>query len=351
MNTLNNEQTTVGIDRFQPTLGKLVFPLVAIVIVLVISYSVKFYFYNDSNQVAWGVFGDYFGGVAGPIIGVFTVWGAWYAYVAQREANLIAINQFKEQNKITTFFELMNLYQTKVSSISFDSENGRNAIRELLDQYRRRYNISLMELIKVELCKHGINNSYGSYQCDVFRSVEISGFGELELIDNDSTNNEIHEMLMGADFELRQKLVNFYFEKAKIKSINDLILAFSSTLSDDDVYKLFLKIDESMYFDFGNEMGHYFRNIAQILLYISGCESKEDEFRRIFRAQFSRFEIAFLAYNCLSTRTSLRFNKLVMKYDMFDDFFPGDTIFEMNGVFRYLLRNKNRNLLHASRDA
>lgn len=347
---MKHEQSPVKNDNFQPTLRKLVIPLAAIIAILAVVYFIKFNYYNDKSQTIWGAFGDYFGGVAGPIIGVFTVWGAWYAYVAQRDANRIATNQFEEQNKITTFFELMSLYQTKTSSISLNSATGRSAIGEILIQYKKRYYVTLLELAKAEIQRTGINSKYGSFQCDVFRSVEHSGFGELDIIDEYDSNETIHEVLISADSILRQTVVNYYFTNATQKSINELLRVYSSTLTNDDVYKLFLEIDASIYADFGNEMGHYFRNIAQILLYISACGSKEDEFRRVFRAQLSRFEIAFLAYNCLSPRTSIRFNKLVARYDMFDDFFPGDTVFEMKNVFTYLIRKKNRELLQSSSD-
>lgn len=77
----------------------------------------------------------------------------------------------------------------------------------------------------------------------------------------------------------------------------------------------------SLYMEFyqqnQNEIGHYFRNLYNIIKFIdiSTIENK-NLYTNIVRAQLSSFELFFIFYNCLSEMGNEKFKPLIEKYGL-----------------------------------
>lgn len=66
-----------------------------------------------------------------------------------------------------------------------------------------------------------------------------------------------------------------------------------------------------------NEIGHYFRNLYNIMKFVDRSDVKEKKiYTNLLRAQLSNYELALLFYNCLSKMGSEKFKPLLEKYSM-----------------------------------
>lgn len=289
-------------------------------------YCIRFSNGFSSKQDIWAQFGDYFGGVLGPIIGLMALVGAWFAYKVQFEANSQASRQFKGQNQASTFFELLKLHLQKVESFAYRETRGRSAIESLIGKYKElTYNVleklAIQELINTKR----ISDTYrGRLQLSVLRNSRILDHGIYKPMSEVHSDERIAQMIEGMNAIQLRDFLEMQFSVSDSNSKRELCEEFVRNLPTKEMLMLHLEVDEAIYNECGNEIGHYFRNLSYSLSFISTCGDQEDEYRRIFRAQLSKSEIALLAYNCVSDRTSISFNDLVVAYNLFDDLDESD---------------------------
>lgn len=70
---------------------------------------------------------------------------------------------------------------------------------------------------------------------------------------------------------------------------------------------------------YGSQLGHYFRNIYQILKFVDqGSVVNKKFYTNLLRAQLSSYELALLFFNCLSDLGIEDFKPLVEKYEFFE---------------------------------
>ncbi|WP_426008275.1 putative phage abortive infection protein [Aeromonas salmonicida] len=73
--------------------------------------------------------------------------------------------------------------------------------------------------------------------------------------------------------------------------------------------------------DFGDTLGHYFRNIYQILKLIDASSfsaQEKKDYSNMLRAQLSKYELGMLFYNCISPLGSDKFKPLLEKYEFLE---------------------------------
>lgn len=83
-----------------------------------------------------GPYGDYIGGVLNPLISVFAVFAAGFAFYAQYQANKQVQDQFKIQQLESQFYERLNLVKEEINTIYLplmkgDTLLGRKVFYEL----------------------------------------------------------------------------------------------------------------------------------------------------------------------------------------------------------------------------
>lgn len=314
------------------SLKKLLLPLAIMIALILGAYLSKFHAGLSNEQSVWGSFGDYFGGLINPIVSIVALLGAWYAYEIQVAANRMAASQFEKQNTISTFYALIDLHLKKVDSISIFSSNneytGRNAMRSILESYTSQCISEVLRIEKERLIKDGISGAYSHLQGDLLRSIASNQEISHNMFQAKSVDSAINEAMMTKTEPIRRQLIDRAFAHTREEIRIDLLIAAAQQMTLEERIDIIRKVDDQIYHDHGNEIGHYFRNMAQILLFISKSDAYGEEFRRVFRAQLSRYEIALLAYNCLSNRTSLWFNELSEKFDLFDDLYYPDIFFD-----------------------
>lgn len=131
-------------------------------ILLICAYSIKFSKNGwSSDPDAWGQFGDFLGGVLNPLVSLAALFALVISVRMQRtelkdtraeliEARKVAIEQAKtadQQRREQRFFDLLNLYQRTVDSLSYQSEkenyHGKSAIAIWLN--KSGLNLNLLE--------------------------------------------------------------------------------------------------------------------------------------------------------------------------------------------------------------
>lgn len=104
---------------------------------------------------------------------------------------------------------------------------------------------------------------------------------------------------------------------------------------------------------YGNQLGHYFRNIYQILKFIEKSNVKDKKFySNLLRAQLSSYELALLFFNCLSELGNEEFKPLVEKFEFFEhlpwmDFMSEEDI-KMYSIQAYGKTNKKLISVHSN---
>ncbi|PMO71211.1 putative phage abortive infection protein [Vibrio splendidus] len=70
---------------------------------------------------------------------------------------------------------------------------------------------------------------------------------------------------------------------------------------------------------YGHLVGHYFRNIYQILKYVDQSTVEDKKFySNLIRAQMSDYELGLLFYNCISDLGKTKFKLLIEEYEFFE---------------------------------
>ncbi|ABQ07406.1 sensor histidine kinase [Flavobacterium johnsoniae] len=108
---------------------------------------------NAKDYSKIGPYGDYIGGILNPLIAVFAVFAAGFAFYAQYEANKQVQDQFKIQQFESQFFEMLRLHKENVNEMKITGYDS--VIQETLDnekkvvQIIRSHNTKIIEGRKV----------------------------------------------------------------------------------------------------------------------------------------------------------------------------------------------------------
>lgn len=107
---------------------------------------------------------------------------------------------------------------------------------------------------------------------------------------------------------------------------------------------------------YGDQVGHYFRNIYQILKLIDEEEIENKKlYSNLLRAQLNSYELGLLFFNCISEIGNERFKPLVEKYEFFEHLprldFIADKDIKEYAVSAYGKTNEEFIRIHSSAEA
>jgi len=94
----------------------------------------------------------------------------------------------------------------------------------------------------------------------------------------------------------------------------------------EDRVRFIQRVHETFYKYYGHLLGHYFRNVHYVLEHIDSINDSE-KYSKIFRAQLSRYELALMYYNSLSSMSSESHVTLLLKYDIFNGLYSSDLFY------------------------
>ncbi len=249
-----------------------------------------------SNIGNWGAIGDFFGGVLNPMFALFS---------------LILIAHTLMQNK-------QALEQSEKAI-----EQGTKAI----EQNEKALQVSNKEL---ELTRNELANSSKALEEQAsllaVQSFETTFFNMLALHD---------KVLKNIKFNSQESYSTFFrsFEgasnpsiKNEVKSGTDAIDSISQLIGSLVNKGRFKKSAVEVFdviFDYENKLfGSYFRNLYQILLFISNStfdDKTKNKYSNILRAQLSNQELSLLMLNALSTKVDKgQFRKLLIEFSILE---------------------------------
>jgi uncharacterized membrane protein len=120
--------------------------VVVLAVVAIAAYVFKFHENGWAlDPAVWGQFGDYFGGLINPVVGIVTVYLVLLSIAIQRKELQSSLHELKQSNEALatqnaaialqsfeqTFFAWLANYRDLVSSVTFEGRTGRDAIREM----------------------------------------------------------------------------------------------------------------------------------------------------------------------------------------------------------------------------
>lgn len=133
-----------------------------------------------------------------------------------------------------------------------------------------------------------------------------------------SVQNKSSVISEGRDcFEIFYKRLKHYIETQKANSENLTIIVGGATFAETiNGYNIFYSNDQ-------NNLGHYFRNLYNIIKFVDQSEIQNKKtYTNFVRAQLSSHELAILFYNCLSEYGSEKFKPLIEKYALLKNMNP-----------------------------
>lgn len=242
-----------------------------IIIGFAVPYIIK---HNYSNQTfsGLGTIGDWFGGLANPIIGVASFLLVFAAFKLQQE-------QSNEQNRTlglqrfeTTFFQLLTFHH------------------------------SITEKLKI---------SFKLDKPTITKPIDIEDASEEEEI----ILNQTEEYLDGTGrefFSIAMKILKIYYDteinKCKEKNLRTKEKAIIESYT-------------KFYNEHQDSLGHYFRNLYHIAKYVDNTKlidgGEKKTYLGIYRAQLSAYEQILILYNCCVKELGYpKFRNLVINHDL-----------------------------------
>ena len=253
--------------------------------VVLFLFVVDVWLVNNHEGVA-GIFGDFFGGVLNPILTFLTFLGLIATIVVQRhDLRLSRIEYEKTAEALTTqsventFFNTLELHHKIADNIKFDlSVLDNSAYLEKLSGVKKFLKIA--------------SASYDSkFSEEILRDEPTPAIAAVTVFEGRAAFDEILKYLAKGAASPKQVLERYGLIQSEHNHI----------------------------------VGHYFRNLYQVLKLIDKyeestvSESSKKKYASILRAQLSTKELALLFVNCLDGVCDKgRFKNLLIKYKMFE---------------------------------
>jgi hypothetical protein len=271
----------------------------------------------SNKHDAWGSFGDLLGGLLGPILSLIAFLGFLYSFNVQRQ---LALKQSFETN----FYYQLQTHAAKASEIEIEFSDKRHkgidAFRVLTTKFR-----TIMQDNLEAQCRIDLGEKATETNPQLFNIAEIA----LRKFHSTPFNQPILAMLNKSGI---CKAIKIALTSLPPAEGENFLKAIFVCMPDDDRRKIaLLKYEEltvdlklelfrTVYDDFynlyGGQVGHYFRNMFHILSFLQDPNQPERaKFIQIYRSQLSRYEIAILFYNCLSSYSQSEFNDIVERHD------------------------------------
>ena len=324
--------------------------LLVVVFLMIALYIINFF--NSSlskNSSDWGNFGSY--------IGCITSLLAFIGVLYSIEISSQHHEKDSEQNK---FFNLLNLHRDKMYNVEYitNSEKmtiikGPDAFKKYTDLANNAFKILVLTDIFNEtiVCKpfekfEILDNLYREDE-DLFYAVTFIG----KLI---HFNQDIDYMHPSKDLfdELQSVILDINGDISRniseIKKIDGTRILDRNNLEEvangiepyveQKIWEWVQKMDFPrlvsmvmisavfIYKGYGHITGHYFRNMYYVMDTIQGFNTK-DNYKNMYRAQLSRYELALGLYNAMSKRSSSQMIELLINFDVFKDLFKNDVVF------------------------
>jgi hypothetical protein len=296
----------------------------------------------DSNN--WSAFGSYFGSVTGLLAFAGVLYSSHLSEKRAEEAEARLEQQEEESRKRyvedserAIFFQLLELHNKKSQSITYSGDshivsNQNCEGNEAFKCYVRKVNAFVtIYIVSKDIQNYNsreeLINNYSVellYIClfgnDKFDSIKCN---QINLLKNKNLNNTL---------EYNE---NYHNNWATLKS---------KTLKPNEMFEGLNYCYDIIYRDYGHILGHYFRNMYYIIDTIDNFRGDDDykqKYAKLFRAQLSRFEIALIICNAVSSQSTVKVITLLEKYEILNGFYNQD-LFYTNNIPNNTINNSQK---------
>lgn len=319
--------------RQGPLVGMLIFLFIYLPIVTTILLIPVYEFTCNqilSRNISLSEFGSFFAGITG----LMAFWGVLYSlHISEKRAEKVekeSRDRFTEDSERNIFFQLLELHTNKVNAVEFNGKRGAEAFKEFVEIANKNLNLLFMgkaiNMNCTDINKESIIDIYNNKRklfdmMKVVYKVYFNGSFHTSPLDKNidtilsNTRNmmkEIYNKKLSADISRR------YDDYFILKYIPETINEYTEYK-----YEYTKIVADFLYKKYGHIFGHYFRNMYYVMDTINNFSDKKN-YKELFRAQLSRYELALGVFNAVSSNSSSKMIMLLEKFDIFKDVYPDD---------------------------
>lgn len=277
-----------------------------------------------------------FGAFFGAIVSLFAFYGVLTNLMQSErradKAETISRDRYREDSERTIFFQLLELHTKKVDSVI--------------------YNYSHNQEDKTSNQEYKASQAFGQFtvQADVYLNAYIT-YNNIKKIEESEINSEMRRLFLSLYlFQQKKSIIEQIPNKfipdgikliSEVKNslqLENIQAYFSDNCGDIScviyslekkdfkfIYSSIKNVADLIYKDYGHILGHYFRNMYYVMDTINNFSDKKN-YKELFRAQLSRYELSLGFFNAVSSRSSLKMVKLLEEFDIFKDLYEEDLI-------------------------
>lgn len=316
---------------------------VLVVVVGVISIIMLFFYFlrfnnglsYDSNN--WAAFGSYFGSVTGLLAFAGVLYSSHLSEkrAEEAEAKLEQLEEesrkrYVEDSERAIFFQLLDLHNKKSKSITFNGINHIVTIQNSEGNDAFKYYLKLVNyytvfhLIANDILKYQSEEElFSAYNSNIIREYNEL-FGMRNYLDNKKIiklNLEIKQVSNSHWFNPQDSNIYYCLSWARLK--RNIIMS-------NEMFESIKFAFDVIYRDFGYIIDQYFRNLYNILDTIDnfrGDKTYKYKYVNLIKVQLSRYELALIIGNSVSSQSNERIVDLLLKYDIINEFNNQDLFF------------------------
>lgn len=225
---------------------------------------------------------------------VILIWSFYPVWIDYLLVYLGKVEAMKELGTVGDSFGALNTlfsglaFAGIIVSITLQSKELRNTRREMAEQ-------------KDQFVIQNASLGRQVFESTFFQLLHLHN----EIVDAISANNRI---VAGAQIVFGRAAIGVFFEEFVLRHHRVYFPDEPDPKNVSEEYEMFHRLRHE-------QVGHYFRNIYQILKFVD-CSSVGDKrfYTNLLRAQLSSNELSLLFYNCLSSIGDKKFKPLLERY-------------------------------------
>lgn len=320
--------------RQAPIVGLVIFIFIYLPMVTVILLIPIFEFTCTTilhRNISISEFGSFFAGITG----LLAFWGVLYSLdVSEKRADKVekdSRDRYNEDSERNIFFQLLELHTNKVNAIEFNGKRGAEAFKEFVDIANKNLNLLFMGKAVTMNCTNinedSVMEIYNNKRelfdlMETVYKVYYNGRFCSFPLDNDNIDTALQHIKNMLQDVGNKKLISYisgrYDDYLILPYLKETINEYN-----ENRYEYTKLVADFLYKEYGHILGHYFRNMYYVMDTINNFSDKKN-YRELFRAQLSRYELTLGIFNAVSSNSSPKMVQLLEEFDIFKDVYPDD---------------------------
>lgn len=320
--------------RQAPIVGLVIFIFIYLPMVTVILLIPIFEFTCTTilhRNISISEFGSFFAGITG----LLAFWGVLYSLdVSEKRADKVekdSRDRYNEDSERNIFFQLLELHTNKVNAIEFNGKRGAEAFKEFVDIANKNLNLLFMGKAVTMNCTNinedSVMEIYNNKRelfdlMETVYKVYYNGRFCSFPLDNDNIDTALQHIKNMLQDVRNKKLISYisgrYDDYLILPYLKETINEYN-----ENRYEYTKLVADFLYKEYGHILGHYFRNMYYVMDTINNFSDKKN-YRELFRAQLSRYELTLGIFNAVSSNSSLKMVQLLEEFNIFKDVYPDD---------------------------